>query len=199
MGDESVAIPRKALYLTLFFVLLLCAVLGYPLVKAPSNVAFLGDSLTYGWYFPRVNLGVFGNTTEQMKARFDALIPGHHYRRVVILGGTNDVLTKVAPEVTIHNLETMAAAIVNDGAQPVICEIPPIFHDYHLEDQFDYSNNVRELNRRIAEMAAKHQWTLVDYYDPLLGHPDYSVDGVHMRLRGYALMERAYLRDSHAF
>jgi lysophospholipase L1-like esterase len=179
--------------------LLAVAVLCFPtirrLYKAPHDVAFLGDSLTQGWAYPQANFGIFGNTTAQMAGRFETQIAGHPYKKVVILGGTNDVLLGINPSETIHNLEGIAEKAEREGAQPVLCEIPPIFHSYNLADKTDYSNKVRALNQQIASLAAGHRWQLIDYYDPILGHPDYSSDGVHMKRRGYAVMEWTFLRE----
>ncbi len=77
---------------TSLFVFLACFSTGCKLYKASPDTAFLGDSITQGWAYPSVNLGIFGNTTGQMAARFPSQILGHHYKQVVILGGTNDVL-----------------------------------------------------------------------------------------------------------
>jgi acyl-CoA thioesterase I len=162
--------------------------------KADVHIAFLGDSITQGWKYPAVNLGIHGNTTAQMLDRFPREVPGHGYTTVVILGGTNDVLTSVAPETTIHNLETLAEDTLAQHAQPVLCEIPPIFHDYDPKDPRDFSPAVKELNRRIAALAAMHGWKLVDYYGALAGHPEFSSDGVHMKRRGYNAMHDAAVK-----
>ena len=189
---------RRALFL-LLVLFLLCLPIAYHLIKASANTAILGDSLTEEWVYPRVNLGIYGNTTAQMFARFPAQIQGHHYRRVVILGGTNDVLLRIDPTVTIHNLQEIGTYTVQAGAQPVLCEIPPIFHSFDPNDKTDYSNQVHTLNQQIIQLAAAHKWKLVDYYDPLLGHPGYSSDGVHMKHRGYIIMEWTYLRETPSF
>lgn len=81
---------------------------GCRVFKASAEVAFMGDSITEGWAYPRDNFGVYGNTTAQMVARFPAQVPGHHFKRVVILGGTNDVLLGIAPADTVDNLRKMA-------------------------------------------------------------------------------------------
>jgi lysophospholipase L1-like esterase len=159
--------------------------------KAGSRIAFLGDSITEGWKYPAVNLGIRGNTTAQMLERFPRQVPGHGYTAVVILGGTNDVLTGVPPETTVHNLETLGEETVEDHAQPVLCEIPPIFHDFNPSDRRNFQPAVEDLNRRIAALAARRGWKLVDYYTPLAGHPEDSSDGVHMKRRGYEAMEQA--------
>jgi lysophospholipase L1-like esterase len=188
---------RKAsLFLTA--VLLLALPTGCRLFKAAPDTAFLGDSITWGWAYPKENFGVVGNTTAQMLARFGASIPGHHFTHVVILGGTNDVLLGVDPNVTMRNLAEIADATLQAGAQPVLCEIPPIFHSYIKSNDKNYSDEVRALNERIARLAAAHQWELVDYYHPMLGHRRYSSDGVHMKHIGYAVMEMEYLRAARA-
>jgi len=38
----------------------------YKYNRASSDIAFMGDSLTEGWSFPRVNLGKHGQTTGEM-------------------------------------------------------------------------------------------------------------------------------------
>jgi acyl-CoA thioesterase I len=189
---------RKVSQFSLATFLLLWLPMGCRLFKADPNTAFLGDSITQGWTYPQANFGVFGNTTAQMLARFPVSIPGHHYTQVVILGGTNDVLLGVDPDVTTRNLAELAADTVQAGAQPVLCEIPPIFHSFVKTDNKDYSEQVRALNERIVRLAAAHKWKLADYYHPMLGHCGYSSDGVHMKRRGYAIMELGYLRAAPA-
>ncbi len=166
---------------------------GCNVFSADRNVAFLGDSITRGWRYPRTNFGIFGNTTAQMLARFPQTIPGHNYGKVIILGGTNDVLLHLSSAETIHNLEMLGEETVNENAEPVLCEIPPIFHNYVPGDTKNYMPAVIDLNRRIASLAHQHHWKLVDYYTPLVNHPAYLADGVHMKRRGYLVMEAVLL------
>jgi lysophospholipase L1-like esterase len=195
-----VAVRKSVLFVALPVLLLICL---YPfwirLFRAPADVAFLGDSLTHGWFYPQDNLGIYGNTTAQMEARFPSELQGRHYRWVVILGGTNDTLLKVDQAVTIRNLDELAAMALHSGAQPVLCEIPPIFHSFNPQDGTDYSGAVEELNRKIAQLAASRNWKLIDYYHPFLGHPALSSDGVHLTRPGYAVMEWTLLRESPAW
>jgi hypothetical protein len=51
----------------------------------------MGDSITQSWHLPDHNAGVAGQTTVQMLDRFNVDILGHGFKRVVILGGTNDI------------------------------------------------------------------------------------------------------------
>jgi len=190
---RPVACDRRATTL-LPLLLSLCLLTGCRVFKADPRVAFLGDSITQGWAYPVANFGLFGNTTLQMLQRDSAVLSRHNYSKVVILGGTNDVLLGIEPRITVSNLEKIALAVQRSGAEPVLCEIPPIFHSFNVNDTKDYSNDVRQLNQQIAHLAAEHRWRLVDYYDPLRRHPDVSSDGVHMKRRGYLLMEIALLR-----
>jgi lysophospholipase L1-like esterase len=178
------------------FLLIVSLSTGCRIFRADPDVAFLGDSITQGWHYPRVNLGIFGNTTAQMLQRLPRSIVGKRYKQVVILGGTNDILLGIDPNVTILNLEGLGNLILASGAEPVLCEIPPIFHSFNHSDKKDYSAEVRALNERISRLAATRKWKLVDYYDPMLGHPGYSSDGVHLKRRGYAVMEIVYLREA---
>jgi lysophospholipase L1-like esterase len=188
---------RKSFCFLVVAVLLLC-LLGFTIhyAKASPEIAFLGDSLTYGWAYPTVNLGIYGNTTAQMVARFPGQMQGHRYAEVVILGGTNDILLGVDPNQTVLNLQTLATTSQQSGATPVLCEIPPIFHSYNPDDATDYSAKVATLNQKIVQLAAQHHWKLIDYYHPLLGHATLSSDGVHMTNRGYAVMEWAFLHSA---
>jgi lysophospholipase L1-like esterase len=167
---------------------------GCRVFKGDKRVAFLGDSITQGWAYPAANFGIFGNTTLQMLDREAAVLAGHGYAKVIILGGTNDVLLGIAPGITVSNLEKIALAVQRSGAEPVLCEIPPIFHGLKVDDTKDYSDDVRQLNGEIVRLAAEHRWRVVDYYDALRYHPRASSDGVHMKRRGYLLMEIALLR-----
>ncbi len=193
-GRERWSCARRVTFPVLPLLLSLCLMSGCQVFKGDKRVAFLGDSITQGWAYPAANFGIFGNTSQQMLERDAAVLAGHGYAKVIILGGTNDVLLGIEPEITVSNLEKIALAVQRSGAEPVLCEIPPIFHSLKVDDTKDYSNDVRRLNGEIARLAAEHRWRLVDYYDPLRYHPRVSSDGVHMKRRGYLLMEIALLR-----
>ncbi len=71
---------------------------------------------------------------------------------------------------------------------------PPIFHSWVPGNTTNYQPQVLELNRRIAQLAAEHHWRLVDFYTPLVGHPNYSTDGTHLNRSGYLVMTMAVRR-----
>ncbi|MBV8436274.1 MAG: hypothetical protein JOY95_02025 [Silvibacterium sp.] len=168
--------------------------IGCALNKASSQVAFIGDSITEGWAFPRVNYGVHGNTTAQMLARFPQQILTHPYKTVHILGGTNDVLLHIPPETTIRNLDIMIELAQSHNIEPIVGEIPPILLDHGA-----FSAAVLDLDNRIRNLAALRHVAVVNYYDVIAGRPDAIGDGVHLKRRGYAVMEGQLLSTRNVF
>jgi len=153
--------------------------------QASGNIAFMGDSITALWFLPKSNLGISGNTTTQMLGRFSPDISAHAYKAVVILGGTNDVRVVGHPiqeevNTASSNIEQMAALAEKQNLAVVLCAIPPI-------RGLDY--RVVPLNTAIESIAQKHQYKYVDYYTPMVGHPEYFRDGEHPNDQGYFVMQ----------
>lgn len=156
--------------------------------------AFVGDSLTQLWPLPRVNLGVYGQTSERILARFPQQVPNHGYTTVFILAGTNDVLSHVDSQVTVAHLERMVQIAQSAHIEPVLAEIPPIYAAHGI-----YLPAVEALNQRIVQLAAADHVKIVNYYGALVGHPDFESDGVHMKHRGYLMMDIALMRTKSPF
>ena len=155
--------------------------------RANANIAFMGDSITAHWYLPRSNLGIPGNTTTDMVARFPAEVPGHGYKAIVILGGTNDVRIKSQPiedevGIAIGNLTKMAEQSKALNLSVVLCSIPPIQGEEARSET---------LNAEIKKLAEANHYGFVDYYTPMAGHPEYFVDMLHPNAEGYAVMQEA--------
>jgi lysophospholipase L1-like esterase len=176
---------------------MLAVVLGVAalgLNHASQHVAFMGDSITWGWAFPRANFGVRGETTEQMLTRFPAQIVGHNFREVVILGGTNDTLLGLDQQATLANLGAMLDLASKSGVEPVLAEIPPIYTGggVHLQA-------VAALNRGIIALGRTKGVKVVDYYDTLNGEPQDFSDGTHLKRRGYMRMEWQLVKVTNPF
>jgi lysophospholipase L1-like esterase len=144
----------------------------------------MGDSITAYWKLPDHNAGVPGETTDQMLDRFASDVLGHNYKRVVILGGTNDSrLSSFVASHVIENLSAMAAMAQSAGIQPILCTVPPNYSEARSEER------IVELNQQIAALAAAKGFLLVDYFSVLIDHPDYFIDGIHPNESGYDVME----------
>jgi lysophospholipase L1-like esterase len=155
--------------------------------QANPNIAFMGDSITAFWPLPKSNFGIPGNTTAQMLARFPGDVPGHEYRVVVILGGTNDIRNtsySIQSEIdtAVSDIGQMAAIAEKGNILVVLCKIPPIANQ---------DPRVVPFNAAIEEYAQKHNYKLVDYYAPMAGHPEYFTDGIHPNVEGYSVMQTA--------
>ena len=88
----------------------------------------------------------------------------------------------------------MATLAQSAHIEPVLSEIPPIYRDHGA-----YAAAVDALNARIVQLAADRNLKLVNYYAPLEGHPDFESDGVHMKRRGYLMMDIALMRTKSPF
>lgn len=162
--------------------------------RATANVAFIGDSLTQGWSFPRVNFGVYGQTTGQMLARFPRQIDTGGYREVIILGGTNDILLALNRDVTLNNLGSMVDDARAHGVAPVLALIPPIYRGNGA-----FLPAVRSLDQGIMALGRQKGVPVVDYYSVLEGQRAAYSDGVHLKRRGYLRMEWALLKSADLF
>jgi acyl-CoA thioesterase-1 len=187
------ALPLATLLLATLLLAALLLAAAF-LNHASPRVAFMGDSITQGWAFPRANFGIYGQTTAQMLARFPSQIPNHHFRTVVILGGTNDTLLGIDPAITVANLSRMVDLARAAGVEPILAEIPPIYKEHQR-----FLPQVQRLNPQIAALAASKHVKLVDDYDALLNHPSSFSDGTHLKRRGYLRMEVALFHTENIF
>jgi lysophospholipase L1-like esterase len=179
------------LLLVVAFVCLFAGSAVYQLAKASSTIYFLGDSITQQWWYPRVNAGIYGQTSDQILKRFPNGLNARGIRSIYILAGTNDVLLKHDPDAAVANIERMVMLAREQGVKPVVATIPPIYRDNGT-----YLAAVQALNEKIRSFAARDHVCLADYYGALLGHPRYESDGVHMKKLGYLSMEFELLKDT---
>jgi lysophospholipase L1-like esterase len=156
-----------------------------PAINATS--VFEGASTIQYWPLPVHNLGIAGQTTAQVLARFKTDVVGHGYVRVIILCGANDVIQNL-PNVTTEvatNLAAMGQIATAAGIQVVLSELPP-----ETSNGVDMNTIVSAVNVSIVQLAQQRGYQLVDYYTPMYGHPEYfQTDGIHPTTAGYTVME----------
>jgi len=190
---------RRGIWIAAWLLSLISAAMLATRTRTAADIVFFGDSLTEEWTLPGVNYGGYGNTTEQMLSRFNEVVDGQ-FTRAVILAGTNDVLKGVDPDKTIANLHEMIKQATQARLQTVVGTLPPIY-----KDGGKYQAAVDSLNDRIRQEVqswndAGTKVILVDYNKPLRGMKSaYSDDGVHLRERGYLLMDIQLLRKINPF
>jgi hypothetical protein len=153
-----------------------------------STSDFIGASIIQYWPLPLHDDGISGQTSSQVLARFSSTVLNHGYARVIILCGTNDILQGDANLTTElpANLQAMATIARSAGIEVVLSELPPL-----SGSNANLNPDVIAANATIVQLATQQGYLLVDYYDPLSGHPEDFPDGIHPNAAGYAVMEAA--------
>jgi lysophospholipase L1-like esterase len=164
--------------------------------ETKNLTAFMGDSITAFWNIPAydshptVNLGVIGDTTVQMLARFDlvtAAAPGV----VVILGGVNDFLLLGPDATNIDSIKQMASQARAGGIKVILCSVMP--QDYIDAATPIPNSDIAAFNQQLLTVARENGYLYADYYDEFL-NADGSVnnvllnDGLHPNAAGYGVM-----------
>ena len=182
-------------------------------VKVPSNVVFMGNSITDGWwpadstFFIRNNFvdrAISGQTTSEMLVRFRQDVINLKPKAVVILAGINDIAHNngvIALENVFGNLVSMAELAKANHIKVIFCSVLPAY-DFPWRPGMQPADKVIQLNKWIKEYADKNGLTYVDYHsamkDERNGLPaNLSKDGVHPTLEGYKIMEKIVLEAIH--
>ena len=183
---------------------------------APQTV-FMGDSITQFWqngalpdhptanptleqrFTGAVDVGIAGQTTAEMLARFDTDVIAHHPAVVVILGGTNDMLRVQTP--TTDNIAAMASHASAAGIRVVLCTLPPIERwsaGVTITDATTGNAAVADFNSTLRMLASEYGYAIADYHAAMV-LPDGSAndalfeDGIHPNDAGYAAMAQTLL------
>ncbi|PPF84099.1 hypothetical protein C5B96_07840 [Subtercola sp. Z020] len=154
------------------------------------TLVFLGDSLTAGadWQihfgdYTVHNLGVAGDTTDDVKARLGdvtALDPG----TVVLLIGANDLAKRKSVEHVVQNIETILVKLRNElpDAEMLLQSVMPRGHEY--------ADRIRDINRHIWQFASSVRTHYLDLWPALALddgelNPAYTSDRLHLNEDGY--------------
>jgi lysophospholipase L1-like esterase len=157
-----------------------------------ESTVFLGDSITevgrWQEWFPdmnSLNLGVSGNTTEDVIARLPEVVDAGP-QTVVLLIGTNDLSNRRSgPEHIVRNIETILVTLRRDlpASRLVMQSVLPRGREF--------ADRVHEINVHLRQFCpvVKAEW--VDVWTALAGedgelNPEYSDDRLHLNEAGYA-------------
>lgn len=155
-----------------------------------GSIAFVGDGLTEGgrWseWFPDhevYNLGVSGDTTDEIIARLDAVV-ALHPDAVVLQVGTNDLGWRRSDEYIGRNIETMLCLLRRQlpEARLMIESVMP--------REREHAETIRSINRHLWQFASTQRARYLDVWSAL-AQPDgeldvaYSEDRLHLTPAGY--------------
>ena len=167
----------------------------YDLSDWDGRAVFFGDSITeycdLEEYYPglnAVNLGVAGDTTEDMLDRVGAV-----YDRepdiVVILGGVNDLLLDIPEDTVISHLRAIIQGIREHlpDTKILLQSVYPVAEG----DELVFSRRIMAFNERLKSMAQELSCTYADVFSALCTEDGrladgYSYDGLHPSEEGYA-------------
>ncbi|MDR3340393.1 MAG: GDSL-type esterase/lipase family protein [Candidatus Symbiothrix sp.] len=175
----------------------------------PINAVFIGNSITQMWagmrpdFFKDNNYlgrGIGGQTTPQMLSRFRADVVELKPQAVVINGGINDIATNSGTynfEFTFGSIQSMAEIAHANGIKVILTSVLPAAEIPWRKEIPAVPAKIDQLNAAIKEYCIKNSFTYVDYYSQLVskdghkGMPEqYTMDGVHVNIAGYEIMEK---------
>jgi lysophospholipase L1-like esterase len=135
------------------------------------------------------NAGVPGDTTADMRGRFDRDVLAYKPNVVFILGGTNDLGHKVSQATTIANLKAMVVAAKAKGIRVFLMTIPP--------DSFtSMAPYIDSLNAAIVRLGNANAVVVIDIHSPLSTSDGvyvrkFTSDGLHFSVLGSATVATA--------
>lgn len=189
-----------------------------------EKIVFIGNSIINGFPHKRsecfvsrfrdltaldvINKGVNGETTQQVKSRFEKDVLSHKPTRVYLLTGTNDFIYNTAsPEDAFASLLDLGNKAIAHGIQPIL--LTPLMIDGALAERrwlegTDYEKVARELailrdlmvglpsDQGIAVVdAQKHYMSLYDTANV----EEYLSDGLHPTVIGHLALADFLFED----
>lgn len=175
----------------------------------PYQNILLGDSHVQFWKFSpenSLNLGMTGQTSEQIKLRSTLLKDSLKGENLIISVGANDVKAiatnpeKIAEIQTqcLKNLEEIVHHHKQNFNKIYVMTIPPDFSPSVFQKFFNYKKTVQTkdfINEDIRNFCRKNNLKIIDTYlvftENIKGVDEkFSDDGVHMNDKGYKLLEK---------
>ncbi len=141
------------------------------------------------------NLGINGDTTRGMLARFDRQVAPEEPDYVIILGGINDLFMGAPPKSITENLMEIYKKTRHIGATPIACTLTSVLG---FEQVIPL---IQELNDMIEASCRREGISLADLHT---GTSDgegrllkaYSSDGAHLNREGYERMATVIFEDA---
>ena len=159
-------------------------------IETRSSIAFLGDSITNhgdweSWFPDRLthNLGVSGDTTDDVIERIDEVIDLHP-DAVALLVGTNDLGQRKSVEHLVRNIEYLLVTLRRGlpGTRMLVQSIMP--------RGAEFAERIHDANRHLRQFAPSVNAQYLDLWPALAGDgdeiaPEFSDDKLHLTPAGY--------------
>jgi lysophospholipase L1-like esterase len=169
-----------------------------------DRVVFLGDEITENWgqgaaqFFPGkpyYNRGIAGQTTPQMLVRFRQDVIKLNPKVVVVLAGSNDIASFVAPitqGMMAENIMSIVELAKANDIRVVLASLTPI-NDYTTKQSLVRPfGKIIGVNNWLKEYAAQSGSVYLDYYSAMADgrnlKKELTNDGLLPNDAGYAVM-----------
>lgn len=130
------------------------------------------------------NKGMDGDSTSGMVNRFQTSVAYEKPDYVVIMGGLNDLFTRIPVDDVYRNLVQLTQMTLEIGAKPIVLSTTPV------AGSPEFNTKIKELNDRVFNYCEENKMFFIDLFGELLEEgglaEEYSNDGVHISDRGYA-------------
>lgn len=142
------------------------------------------------------NSGIDGNTTAQLRSRFQEDVAAVEPDSCLILGGTNDIFRGVSISAIQDNLAQLYDDCVDAGITPVACTLTPVKPGFLLGDSADadaLNTSIDTLNTWIRTHCASRGISVVDFNTVIKADPATYLqnDGIHPSEAGHDAMGRS--------
>ncbi len=129
------------------------------------------------------NKGLDGDSTSGMVDRFQRSVAVEKPDYVVIMGGLNDLFTRIPGDDVYRNLVKLTDMTKEIGAVPIVLSTTPV------AGSPDFNAQIKELNDKVQEYCEERNIVFFDLFSQLVEGgvlaEEYSNDGVHISDRGY--------------
>lgn len=135
-----------------------------------------------------VNHGKFGETTSEGLSRLKKVLFGNpNAAYVLLLEGTNDLLSGISAETTLFNLGAMADNALRSRVTPLISTMTPLYNSRLTGAIVDV------YNPGISKISGEKNIGLADSFGAVAPHwNSWSDDGIHPNDAGYRAMANAW-------
>ncbi len=142
------------------------------------------------------NSGIDGNTTAQMRSRFEQDVVAVEPDSCLILGGANDIFRGVPISSIEANLTQLYDECADAGITPVACTLTPVKSGFLLGDSADadaINSSIDTLNEWIRNHCAEREIAVVDFNAVVKEDPATYLqdDGIHPSEAGHDAMGRS--------
>jgi lysophospholipase L1-like esterase len=206
----------------------------------PLKIVCFGDSLTLGYQSPTLRApfvenipygtyvqewlgergrvlvhGVCGETTWDMRLRFQKDVLDHRPQIAIILGGTNDLGLGISLTTLMENLGFLYEQAQAHGIVPVAVTVPSLRDDAGQDEVFEETQSLRGstpaveraialrvvLNQSIKDLSRERNIPVMDWFAETCEvgaqalAPEYSNDGLHLNTMGYRKLAELVWKD----